>query len=216
MRQLSGPYASTTSTTPSLPSLQNLAVRATEGSEVAFEELHRRLRRGVSRYFAGGGHPSDCEDLVQQVWVEFWLALREKRYDSVRSTVTTFVYALARRVRSQQRRSVARRRPSYGLTDKEMNAPGAVWEHDACDSMQDAELHRELHLLFQDKPVRTRATRLDRAILRGSVGASDGNCPWSLKERATPARAFLLREAQAGFGAQGLSFRREGLINGHP
>jgi RNA polymerase sigma-70 factor (ECF subfamily) len=67
-----------------------------EGDEQAFEELHRRLGGGLSRFIQRrvGGRAELVEELSQMTWVEVWRALHGGRYDPERARITTFVYAI--------------------------------------------------------------------------------------------------------------------------
>lgn len=95
---------------PSNRSLAELAKSAALGDLAAFRALHERLDPGVRRFFARrvglARHAQD--ELSQRTWVAFWDSLRQARYDATRSSVTTYIYAVAYKVWLQ----TFRRQPS--------------------------------------------------------------------------------------------------------
>ncbi len=98
----------------SSPSLQALTELALEGSEEAFESLHRRLYQGIQRYFIKRGHASEAELLCQEVWIDVWTALEERRYQPHRRALDAFSFGVARTVLRNHRRQ--RFRSSHKLS----------------------------------------------------------------------------------------------------
>ncbi|MFO0837962.1 MAG: sigma-70 family RNA polymerase sigma factor [Phycisphaerae bacterium] len=83
-------------------------------SRAFVEQAHRRYAPGLLRFFARrlGGRAELADELAQHTWTALWEAVREGRYDSTRSRVSTFLYAIAYRVWLRHARSASSRTDS--------------------------------------------------------------------------------------------------------
>lgn len=101
------------------PTVDTLALRAMDGDEAAFEELHRRLGGGLRGFFHRriGGDNDLIEELSQNTWVEVWRTLRGRRYDPDRARITTFIYAIGYKMVLRHARAARRKRATGPLDD---------------------------------------------------------------------------------------------------
>ena len=97
--------------------LRELTQRAKQGDEGAFEALYQRLGGGLQRFFLkrNGGNVDQANDLTQQTWVEFWLALA--RYDPDRAEPSTFLYAVGYKIWLRYLRRATRAPTVYPLDE---------------------------------------------------------------------------------------------------
>lgn len=101
-------------------SLSQWAGLAARGDVAAFRAVHDRLDPGVRRFFRRrfGTARHAADELAQRTWVAFWESLRRGSYDATRSSVTTYVYAVAYKVWLQScRRPAARRIEPHDLAE---------------------------------------------------------------------------------------------------
>ena len=79
--------------------LAAIARRAAAGDHGAFETLFRRLGPAVRRMLVGRtrGNEHLADDLSQRTWAGLWQSFQTNAYDSSRSAITTYVYAIAYR-----------------------------------------------------------------------------------------------------------------------
>ena len=101
------------------PTVDILALRAMDGDEDAFEELHRRLGGGLRGFFQKrvGSDNDLIEELSQSTWVEVWRTLNGRRFDPDRARITTFIYAIGYKMVLRHARAARRNRASGPLDD---------------------------------------------------------------------------------------------------
>ncbi|MFH1117519.1 MAG: sigma-70 family RNA polymerase sigma factor [Pseudomonadota bacterium] len=90
--------------------LGSLILRCNRGERLAWEEFYGRYSGLVSRAVKrlGAGDPNETEDLVQEVFIHLFSALR--KYDRTRP-IETYILEIARRVRiSRYRKNTAAKR----------------------------------------------------------------------------------------------------------
>ncbi len=90
--------------------LQALALRAGQGDESAFAELHARLEGGLKRFFfqRTGGGGDLIEELAQRTWVEAWRSLKAQRYDGGRAAFSTYLYGIGYKLLLRHRSALGR------------------------------------------------------------------------------------------------------------
>jgi RNA polymerase sigma factor (sigma-70 family) len=79
--------------------LRTLASRAQSGDRSAFEQLMHRFDPGLKRLLLRrtGGDASLAEELAHETWIGVWQALAAGRYDPAKASISTFIYAVARK-----------------------------------------------------------------------------------------------------------------------
>ncbi len=79
--------------------LAAIARRAAAGDHAAFDTLFRRIGPAVRRMLVGRtrGNEHLADDLSQRTWAGLWQSFQTNAYDSSRSAITTYVYAIAYR-----------------------------------------------------------------------------------------------------------------------
>jgi RNA polymerase sigma factor (sigma-70 family) len=86
-----------------------LCVRALEGHQPSFTQLHQRLGGGLRNlFFQRSGKAELADDLTQKTWAAFWQALKTGKYDPSRAAVSTFLYAVGAKIWLQHLRSSRR------------------------------------------------------------------------------------------------------------
>ncbi len=106
----------------SLDSLRALIVRCNRGERLAWEEFYGKyvglVRRVVNRL--GSGDPNETEDIVQDIFVQLFSALR--KYDHARP-IEAYILEIARRVRiSRYRKNAAAKRGGRDCTTVPLDA----------------------------------------------------------------------------------------------
>lgn len=79
--------------------LRTLASCVQRGDRSAFEQLMRRFDPGLNRLLLRrtGGDASLAEELAHETWIGVWQALATGRYDPAKASISTFIYAVARK-----------------------------------------------------------------------------------------------------------------------
>ena len=79
--------------------LRTLASRAQRGDRSAFEQLMRRFDPGLKRLLLRrtSGDASLADELAHETWIGVWQALASGRYDPAKASISTFIYAVARK-----------------------------------------------------------------------------------------------------------------------
>lgn len=78
-------------------SLRTLSEALTRRDRSAFDAVYERLAGGLRRFLLkkSGGREEWAEEIAQKTWAAVWEAVRDARYDPRRSSISTFVYAVA-------------------------------------------------------------------------------------------------------------------------
>jgi len=149
--------------------LEELAARAANGNDAAFEELHRRLGGGLRRFLQrrlGANHDA-VEDVGQAAWVEVWQSLRAGRYDASRARISTFVYAVAYKLLLRHYRTFARAGTTLGNPLSHADAVAGDADFDA--ALHTSELLEALAACLRSEGGPNSLTADERRVVLGSA-----------------------------------------------
>ncbi len=180
------------------------ACTASRGEDRAtFAELNERLGPAIRAFFVRRVRPGraaeSVDDLCQRVWIGLFEAFARGRYDPTRSSVTTFVYAIAAKTWLRHlRKATQSGAPTTELAgDPGMDYIEAAGFSDGPDSeAADAELLEAVRRCLRERDAPGCLTDEEHAIV---VAAAAGASDRTLAERFGLAASTINAKKQSGW-----------------
>jgi RNA polymerase sigma factor (sigma-70 family) len=177
------------------------------GDRAAFDQLHARLGPGIRAFFAkrtrNGRGRDVVDDLCQRVWLGLFEAFAQGRYDPARSSIATFVYAIAAKTWLRYLRQAGRAEQGAGMSGRADNRVAIEDDVEVLPAGDEpdaevgaAELLEAIRRCLRERGTPGALTDEEQAII---VAAASGASDRTLAERLGLAASTVNAKKQAGW-----------------